>query len=97
MAKLRTRRSAATAAYGPLATLKEWAYCLVSPKHAETTWLRIAEDTERRAFRHIERFLFSVLGALIAMIFVLIHQYNFFHKNMDIVEYNDVIIYTKHK
>lgn len=50
--------------------IKEWAWCLVSPRHAETTWLRIDARLERRIFRNTERVLFTMLGAIIALAIV---------------------------
>lgn len=84
------------AMHGPLATAKEWVWCLFSVKHAETTWLRIAEDVERRTFRRIERFLFIILGALIALSVVIVNRYMFFH-DMTVYEYKDATVYVKPK
>lgn len=33
----------------PINTAKEWAKCLADPVYAETTWLRINPEAERRA------------------------------------------------
>ena len=84
------------AAYGPLATTKEWIACLFSVKRAEATWLRIEPDKERRAFRLFERFLYALLGAIIATTFFAIKQQTFFH-DVKVIEYNDATYYIKPK
>lgn len=35
-------------------TIKEWLHCLVSKKHAESTWLRIRPQDEAKALRYIK-------------------------------------------
>lgn len=34
-------------------TIKEWFLCLVSKKHAETTWLRIDAQDEEKVLRYV--------------------------------------------
>lgn len=38
-------------------TIKEWLRCIISPKHAETTWLRITEEDEERWQKNAKRIL----------------------------------------
>lgn len=33
----------------PASKTVEWLHCLISPKHAKTTWLEVDSDTERKA------------------------------------------------
>ncbi len=93
---LQSKLPALPATRGPIATAKEWIWCLFSTKHAEQTWLRIEADTERRTLRRLERVAFTIIGALIAMVFFTMYQYAFY-KDMTIYEFHDSTIYVKPK
>ena len=96
MRRRRNIKLSKPAAYGPLATIKEWMWCLASAKHAEGTWLRIEPEKERRAFRVIERFLYAMAGAIIATSFLAYRQY-MFTKDMEVIEYSNATYYIKPK
>lgn len=50
-----------------LSTALEWAHCLVSPKHAETTWLRIKPNDEQLALNISKGIVIALSIACVAM------------------------------
>jgi hypothetical protein len=56
-------------------TIVEWAHCIVSPRHAKDTWLRISDEAEQKALKIVKAVVIVIIAGAIFVGGIAIGEY----------------------